>query len=229
MGIGFRRDDALSRRSAPPAEPCAAQIETAPKKVARTRLADETRTKLPQHHIRGSQNASQTVGILWVVGGMRIILIQSNRIGNLLRLGVDFNLDASSAQQPKQFSIKSGHRHGRKGHRPLTLRCAKLEAVVHKIELQFKRASAVRDRPRRQTSRGHIESNVPEMVLQRCQAQQNFSHDLGPHVQCAIRGFPLLQRQGGPVLIDCIHRGRLLGKRRVLGGGYGKPCRFRRP
>jgi len=54
---------------------------------------------------------------------MRIILIQSNRIGNLLRLVLISNLDASSAQQPKQFSIKSGHRHGRKGHRPLTLRC----------------------------------------------------------------------------------------------------------
>src|ERR1700716_669928 len=49
--VGFRRDDALSRRSAASAKPCATQIEAAPKKVDRAHLADESRPKFLQHNV----------------------------------------------------------------------------------------------------------------------------------------------------------------------------------
>src|SRR6266853_3633218 len=52
MRVGFRRDDALSRRSAAPAKACATQIEAAPKKVDRARLADESRAKLLEQNVR---------------------------------------------------------------------------------------------------------------------------------------------------------------------------------
>src|SRR6266853_2081431 len=52
MRVSFRRDDALSGRSAAPAKACATQIEAAPKKVDRARLADESRAKLLEHNVR---------------------------------------------------------------------------------------------------------------------------------------------------------------------------------
>src|ERR1700675_613280 len=52
MRVGFRRDDALSGRSAASAKTCATQIEAAPKKMDRARLADESRAKLLQHNVR---------------------------------------------------------------------------------------------------------------------------------------------------------------------------------
>src|SRR5208283_4718536 len=52
MRVRFRRDHALSGRSAAAAETGATQIETAPKKVDRTRLADEARAKLLQNDVR---------------------------------------------------------------------------------------------------------------------------------------------------------------------------------
>ena len=45
---------------------------------------------------------------------MSVILIQRNRIGNLLRLGVDLDFDAGPAQQRKELSIKSGNGFWRK-------------------------------------------------------------------------------------------------------------------
>src|SRR5258708_18424918 len=49
--VGFRRDDALSRRSASSAEARATQIEAAPKKVDRAHLANEPRAKFLQHNL----------------------------------------------------------------------------------------------------------------------------------------------------------------------------------
>ena len=52
MRVRFRRDDALSGRSAASAKACTTQIEAAPKKVDRATLADESRAKLLQHYVR---------------------------------------------------------------------------------------------------------------------------------------------------------------------------------
>ncbi len=89
---------------------------------------------------------------------------------------------------------------------------------MDKVELDFKHASTVRDRRRRQASCVHEQSDIPEMVFQRRERQADFPNDLRPHVQRAIGGFPFFQRQGGPVLLDHGHRRRLLENGRVLVG-----------
>src|SRR5580658_11327403 len=102
---------------------------------------------------------------------MGVILIQGNRVGNFLRLGINLYVDANLTQQRKQFSIKSGDGFWRKRQRTIRVRGSQLQAVVDEVELDFKRASAVRDRRGGQASRVYIQCNIPEMVHQRRQAQ----------------------------------------------------------
>src|SRR4030088_2155436 len=113
---------------------------------------------------------------------MSVILIERNRIGNFLRLRVDLYVDASPAQQRKQLLIKGSNGFRRKCQRALTARCSigrsKLQSVVDKVELDFERTSAIRDRRSRQTSRIHIERGIPPMVHEGCEPQADFPDDL---------------------------------------------------
>src|SRR5260370_13287715 len=127
---------------------------------------------------------------------MSVILIEKNWIRNFLRLGVDLYLNARLTQQRGGLTIKGCHRFWRKREGTFIVGSSKLQAVMDKVELDFKHASTVRDRRRRQASCVHEQSDIPEMVFQRRERQADFPNDLRPHVQPAVGGFPFFQRQG---------------------------------
>src|SRR6266481_2305471 len=98
---------------------------------------------------------------------MSVILIEKNRIGNFLRLGVDFYVNARLTQQREGLTIKGCHRFWRKRKGTFIIGSSKFQAVMDKVELDFKHTSAVRDRRGRQASCVHEQSDIPEMVFQR--------------------------------------------------------------
>src|SRR6266852_7445869 len=98
---------------------------------------------------------------------MGVILIEKTRIVNFLRFGIDLYVDARLTQQREGFTIKGCNRFWRKREGTLVVGSSKLQAMVDKVELDFKHASTVRDRGGRQASCVHEQSDIPEMVFQR--------------------------------------------------------------
>ena len=142
---------------------------------------------------------------------MSLILIQRDRVRDLLWLGIDLDRNAGLAQHSEQLPIESGDRFWRECESTLdAIRSAKLQPVVNKIELDLKRLSFIWNRRGREPSRVDIEGRVPSMVLERSQAQPDFPHNLSPHVKRVIGVFPLFERQGRPVLLNRPCRKRVL-------------------
>ena len=69
----------------PPREPCHRQIERAPEEVDRAALADEARAKLLEDPIGLHEDAPEAVGVLRIVGAVRFVPIEADRIGDLVR------------------------------------------------------------------------------------------------------------------------------------------------
>ena len=97
------------RRRLPSRKTRYGQIETAPEKMHRAAFAAEARTKFFKNAIGLDQNAPETVGIFGIVGTMRFVLIEWNRIGDLVRHEIDFHRNADVAQSVCQFPIKIGY------------------------------------------------------------------------------------------------------------------------
>src|SRR6266498_919350 len=104
MGIRFAGDYSLSCWSAAPIKACTTQIETTPEEMHRTALADESCAKFLEDKVGGQYYAPKAIGVLRIVGCMSLILMQWNRIGNFLRLGINIHLDTGAAQHSQRFT-----------------------------------------------------------------------------------------------------------------------------
>src|SRR6185437_184932 len=66
------------------------QVKTAPEEMCRARFADEARAENVEHIVNRHQSAPEAPGIFLVVGGVYVVLIESNGIGDLHRHLPDF-------------------------------------------------------------------------------------------------------------------------------------------
>src|SRR6266851_6429916 len=122
--------------------------------------------------------------VVAVIGGVLSILFEVNRIGELLWLRVDRDLDAHRSQLGHDLFVKRGYRLGFERKRfPLARAGADLQFVVDEIELYFKRLRAVRNRRGGQPARADIQGNIPPMVQLRAERKANFSGNLRPELE----------------------------------------------
>jgi hypothetical protein len=83
-----------------------------------------------------------------------LILVQRDRVSDLLRLGIDFDIDSRIPQHRKRLAIESGYRFRRERDGSLVAAgCPKCELMVYEIKLQLERSSAVGNRRGRQAAR----------------------------------------------------------------------------
>ena len=133
-------------------------------------------------------------------------MIESDRVWNFLRVGVDRDVDAGFVQRRKQFSIKRRDRFCIERESPrATVRCSNLQPVLDEVELDFERSSPVWNGRSRQSSRAYIQRSIPPMILEWRKGQADFPDDLRPHVQRVVGVLPFAQRQRGPVLFGPLH------------------------
>src|SRR6185437_8090573 len=98
------------RRRAAAGEAGDAMVEAAPEEMHRARLADEAAAELLQYRIDRAQHAPEPLDRLALVGRMRRVLVERDRIGDLLRQGPDVDLKAQRVERRQGLGIKSRHR-----------------------------------------------------------------------------------------------------------------------
>ena len=86
------------------------EIERPPEEVHRAALAEEARTKPLEHTVVLHEHAPEAVDRCAVVGAMHFIAIERNRIGNLVRLRVNPDVDVEPGERVHHAAIE--HRDG---------------------------------------------------------------------------------------------------------------------
>src|ERR1700719_1152733 len=95
------RDAAGMLRRGPSGKTSDREIRRAPKKMDRTAFPAEPRSKFLKHAVDLDENAPKSVRIFRIIRAMLLILIERNRIRDLVRQGVDLD---------RQFQIvQRGH------------------------------------------------------------------------------------------------------------------------
>ena len=83
--------------------------------------------------------------------------------------------------------------------------------MIDEIEIDLEDAAAERNGRGRQAPGSNAERHLPPIVEERNERELHLTHDLGPHVECDERVFPLLVGQRRPFLASqCLlrsHRG----------------------
>src|SRR5438552_3223362 len=131
---------------------------------------------------------------------MGFVAVKRDGIRNLLRLGINLHLNACCVEHCKQLMVESGNRFWREREGAvITVGSAKLQAMIHKVELDFESAIVVRNGRRGQAARIDVERAIPPVVLEWRKAKANLADDLHPHVKRVVSVLPLLQRQFGPI------------------------------
>src|SRR4051812_9820585 len=147
MRIGFTGNDSLPRRRFSAVEACAAKIKTAPEKMYRAALADETRAKFLKDPFGRKQYSPQAVRVFRIVRCVGFILIEWNRVGNFLRLRIYLRRNSKVPQRRKQFAIKSSNGFSHQRQRAFVARRRPyLKSVIQEIELNFEGRIPIRNR-----------------------------------------------------------------------------------
>src|SRR5882724_8456135 len=100
------RDPTGMRRRPSAGETRYREIKAAPEKMHRTALSTKTRAEFLKHTIALHENAPESIRVFRVVGMVLFILIQRNRILNLVRHGVDSHGQIEILESSHQRPVK---------------------------------------------------------------------------------------------------------------------------
>ena len=127
-----------------------------------------------------------------VVGDMRLIRLERDRLGHLDRLRRDPDVNAEVAKAGHEPGIELGDRHGLEchGEHP-AVAVGDAESMVDEVEIDLELATAARDRRRRQASCADVQRHVPPMVEWRRHRHAHLADDLNPHMEGIDRRPPL--------------------------------------
>src|SRR5262249_47221777 len=147
MRIGFARDcvgqvgyTARMRRRPSSGKARHGQVETAPEKMHRAHFAEKAGAEITEYVVRREQYAPEAVGIVAVVGGVRIVLIEWDAIDNLARHRRDAYVDPERGKRGKQLGEELRHR--LRGEHELTEMSVTLshpQYVVDEVEIVLER------------------------------------------------------------------------------------------
>src|SRR5260370_41674175 len=98
--VGCASDGICARAfgSAPSVESSHSQVETSPKKMHGTTLAQEPRTELFENRITGSDDAPEAMRRVRIIGTVEIVVSKRNGVGNFHRLSVDGDVNTERTQ-----------------------------------------------------------------------------------------------------------------------------------
>src|SRR5579884_2328278 len=150
-GVRQMRNSSRMRWRWPSGEPRYREIETSPEEMHRTAFAAKIRPEFLENAIALRQNAPEPVGVCAVVGTMLLVLVERNWVLNFIWRRVDFDRQFEVAQRLHQGEIKVCHclRLEFDGS-PRSVAFVNEQAMIDKVELDFKCAGMMRDRRGRQ-------------------------------------------------------------------------------
>src|SRR5664279_5584453 len=86
------------------------QVKAAPEKVHGAGFADELRPKFLENRVAPLQHAPESAYSLGIIGRVRDILLEGNRIGELNRRRIDTDIDPQFMKSGHKFSIELSDR-----------------------------------------------------------------------------------------------------------------------
>src|SRR5437762_1949827 len=112
VGIGFAGDGigAGALWSAASGKARDRMVEAAPEKMHGAGLAQEAGAELLENAVRGDENLPEPADGFGIVGGVNLVLVKGNRIGNFHRHFPNADLDARRMQNAHERVVKIGHR-----------------------------------------------------------------------------------------------------------------------
>src|SRR6185369_3819170 len=157
------------------------KIEASPEEMDRAALAKEGRAELEEHPLDFSQDAPMPFGKVAIVGRVGIVLVEADRIGQLVRHVMNADLDAELLQRLDDLGIEIGDRPRIKPDLPdRTVVGRSDQRVIQKVQLELE---AIRDGRRGQAPGRDIENNVPGMIEPWRLREPDLANDLGPEMQ----------------------------------------------
>ena len=141
------------------------KIETAPEKMDRTDLAQEPGSKVLEHAINLHEGAPKPVHRVRIVRRVNRILVEGNRVGNLVWCTMYFRSNTKLVCQCEKLIVEFSDSHGlkRKGLAGAIVQAAD-QLMIYEIEIELHALTAHGNQRRGQSARGHIERRVPRMV-----------------------------------------------------------------
>ncbi len=187
------------QRCPPAGEPCHREIEAAPEEVHRAHLADEARAERFHHPVALHQRAPEFLRESRIVLRVHTVLVERERVRDLVRHGPDVHGDVEPLQQLHEGGVEIHHRHRRERER-LDPPVAGLhdQPVLDEVEHDAEGARAEGDRRGREPARRHVKCDVPPMIDSRCQRQADLADDLRPQMERVAGLAPVGERQAGP-------------------------------
>src|SRR5262245_23338166 len=110
-------DPAGMRRSRPAGKPRHRQIEAAPEEMHGTAFATKMRAELLEHAIALHQNAPEPISVLRVIRAMRFVLIEWDRVLNLVRHFVNRYWQMKLVESPDDSCVHMCNRTRQEFHR----------------------------------------------------------------------------------------------------------------
>src|SRR6266403_9560 len=189
-GMAWRRSTRKSRHR---------EIETAPEKMHRARLAEEGGAELLQHPIGIDENLEKATHGVGIVRGVPVVLRKPSRLRQFVRHLVDRDVNAELCEVGHDGPIKACDRMSGQGKLARGAVAGRnTQTVIDQVKVDLKAIETVRYWGGRQPARGDVERDMPGMIEPRRARQANLADDLGPQVQRRIGLAPCRGRQFRP-------------------------------
>src|SRR5690349_18484772 len=111
VGIRFTRDGIGARAlgSAAAGKARHRMVEAAPEKMHRAGLAQKARAELLENAVHGDEDLAEPPHGFGIVGGVNLVLVKGNRIGNFHRHFPNAHLDTGRMQHAHELAVKIRH------------------------------------------------------------------------------------------------------------------------
>ena len=195
-------DPARVRGGRPSGEAGHREVEAAPEEMNGAVLADEPRPEALEDAVHLEQDPPESLRGRRVVGGVRPVLGEGNRVLDLVGPTVDRHREPQPLQGGHERAVEVRGRLGLEGHHPgLVVTGGDEELVLQEVEVDLEGAIPVGDGRGGQPTRGDVEGDVPRVVDPRRLGEPHLPHDLGPHVQRGRGVLPVLEGKRRPALL----------------------------
>jgi hypothetical protein len=133
------------------------EIEAAPEKMHRARLAEEAGAELLEHPICVDQDLEEATCRVRIVGSMLAVLREPHRVGQLVGHIVDGDVDAEFGECSHDGGIKARDRMPGERKLPLpAVASGNAQDMIDEVEVDLERPVAVGDRRGRQPARTDV-------------------------------------------------------------------------
>src|SRR6266508_6847957 len=196
----WRRSTRVARRR---------QVERALPEVDRAALTDKRRPIRLEYARNADQDSPAAVHVQWIVGSVRVVLVERNLIVDFDWMCVDCHMDSERLQLCHELEVEVGDRARDQRHTAgAAVGGRGGQLVFDQVEVDLEDTLADRNHRGGQPPSRHRECDTPPFIEKWRELELHLADDLQPHVQRRERGLPVLVRQRWPhwIIVSSSHR-----------------------